>query len=275
MTNEFKNEFSRQGVFFDLDETILDRSNSLRDFVFWQATKMLTLPEESVARFVNTFIVSDNNGLVWKDRVYTELISEFEISEWSMEELLNSYLLCFCAFCKPRPGIVHSIKQLHAQGFKLGIISNGKSPFQERNFRALGLAQYFDSVIVSEAVNLRKPDTEIYELACHTLQVNIKQSTMIGDSITADVEGAKNAGMRTIHVPLNPDSEPDSIKQAAHLHLALGLARLLVLEYRLVGYQWRSQLEHLLSCLNLKQLMSRLMRLPQFQQSQPKAYSFV
>jgi len=149
-----------RAALFDLDETILDRSGSLREFATWQATGMLRSIINDKALFIERFIELDQKGMVWKDEVYKSLVEEFSITEWSVDELLNVYLLTFCAFCKPRNGAVAAIEKFRDNGFKIGLVSNGKTPFQERNFQALGISELFDCIVVSEAVGLRKP-TEI------------------------------------------------------------------------------------------------------------------
>lgn len=190
-----------RAVFFDLDETILDRSGSLLEFVTWQANGMLQACINNEEDFVKRFIALDQNGSVWKDEVYAALIDEFDIARWSVEDLLNVYLLTFCAFCKPRSGALEAIKAFHSNGFNIGLVTNGKTPFQERNFNALGVSELFGSVIVSEAVGLRKPDAAIFELACRELQAEPSSSIFIGDNAVADIKGAKAVGMKTIHVP--------------------------------------------------------------------------
>lgn len=82
-----------------------------------------------------------------------------------------------------------------------GMISNGMSPFQERNFRSLGVASLFGSVIVSAAVNLRKPDSVIFHLACSELGVRPDEAFYVGDNPRADIEEARDAGLRTVFIP--------------------------------------------------------------------------
>ncbi len=197
-----------RAALFDLDETLLDRSGSLRDFATWQATKMLRASVSDTDFFVERFIALDQAGRVWKDNVYASLIDEFNITDWTVEELLNSYLLTFCAFCKPRNGALNAIEEFSGNGFKVGLVSNGKTPFQERNFQALGFSELFDCVVVSDAVGTRKPEKSIFELACRMVNANVEQSIFIGDNPVADIEGAKNAGMTTIYVPLDQDHQP-------------------------------------------------------------------
>ena len=152
------------------------------------------------AAFISRFVELDANGAVWKDKVYNELIAEFQIEEWSCAELLSVYEACFCAFAVLKPGVLEAINTISTR-YKIGLISNGMTPFQERNFRGLGIASMFSSVIVSAAVNLRKPDARIFHLACSELDVSPEEAVYVGDNPIADVEGARDAGLRTIFIP--------------------------------------------------------------------------
>lgn len=190
-------------VLFDLDETLLDRTGSLRDFAMWQSQGMLRNTVSNPDQFIQRFIDLDSNGKVWKDEVYSKLIDEFQIKDWSVSELLQSYELCFSGFCKPKSGALEAVVALKAKGFKLGLVSNGKSPFQERNFNALGVSSIFDTVIVSESVGYRKPQNEIFELACKEVGVMPRQAIFVGDNPTSDIDGANNCGIFTIFIPGN------------------------------------------------------------------------
>ena len=190
-----------KAVLFDLDETVLDRKQSLIDFAQWQAKGMLRREIADSEMFCQRFVELDGNGGVLKNEVYRDLIKEFGISDWSVEELFQSYDLCFSGFCKPKKGVIKAIKSLKNSGFKLGIISNGRSPFQERNFHALGVSNFFDSLVVSEAVGFRKPQKEIFEFACKKLEVSPLEAIFVGDNPKADIDGANQCGMYTVFIP--------------------------------------------------------------------------
>ena len=111
--------------------------------------------------------------------------------------------LAFSAFCKPKEGVIEAILELEKSDYKLGLISNGKTPFQERNFNVLGISEKFDSIIVSEAVGYRKPQKEIFTLACTQLKTTPNNVIFIGDNPKSDIEGANNCGMYTIYIPGN------------------------------------------------------------------------
>ena len=155
-----------QVVLFDLDQTLLDRTSSLKAFLNWQVNFFELVTIQQKPQFIQRFIELDNNGSVWKDQIYAQLIQEFQISSYSTQALLENYIQDFNKFCRSFSDVDLVIYSLFKANFSLGLISNGKTPFQEDNFKALGLSEYFSSVIVSEAVGLRKPHPEIFQLAC-------------------------------------------------------------------------------------------------------------
>lgn len=188
-----------KAILFDLDQTLLDRTTSLKKFLNWQINFFELVPPDLKANFIERFLVLDANGSVWKDRVYTQLTVEFKITHYSTEILLQSYIQDFNKFCTPFDDVEHTIQTLYERDFKLGLISNGQSPFQEHNFYALGLREYFSSVIVSEAVGLRKPDPQIFYLSCEQLKIYPQEAIFIGDNWEADVQGARQAGLNALY----------------------------------------------------------------------------
>ena len=190
-----------RAILFDLDETLLDRKKSLIAFCIWQATQWC-FSAHQIQHYIERFLILDANGSVWKDQVYNQLKKEFEIKE-SVEQLLAIYLEHFHEFCVENDGVTQVVKALHEKGYLLGLISNGKSPFQERNFHHLGLSHYFSVIIISEAVQLRKPDTAIFHLACEQLKISPNQSVFVGDNELADVQGANKAGMFSVFFDKN------------------------------------------------------------------------
>lgn len=201
----------KSGVLFDLDETLLDRSASLVSFTQWQATKQLSMGSEITGRFVKRFVELDNCGRVWKDEVYRTLISEFDLTSHTESELLDSYEQKFRNFCKPREFTVQLLNHLRARDIPIGVVSNGKSPFQENNLAALNISEYLQTIVVSDAVGIRKPDPEIFLLACSKLGIEPATSVFIGDNPVSDIEGAAAVGMKTIYVPVGRNCQDSEV----------------------------------------------------------------
>jgi len=96
----------------------------------------------------------------------------------------------------------HSVlKQLSKRDVKLGIISNVSS-----HEVAIGildnvkLTQYFDEVVTSASVGIRKPDPGIFRYALMQFKVRPEQAVMVGDSEIHDIGGGYVAGLKTVLV---------------------------------------------------------------------------
>lgn len=89
------------------------------------------------------------------------------------------------------------LSQLKADGLRLGIISNHFGQLAA-NLRDLGLAAYFDVVLDSALIGLRKPDPRIFALACDSLGVLPRDAVYVGDEPRNDVLGATQAGLLPI-----------------------------------------------------------------------------
>ena len=159
---------------------------------------MQLIPQSSKQKFIQRFIELDDHGRVWKDQVYHQLCNEFYITKYTVNELLAIYISDFNEFSVAFEHAEITIKQLYQNGYKLGLISNGRSPFQEHNFYALGLSEYFSGIFVSEALQMRKPQPEIFLYVCTQFDCNPSDCIFIGDNPIADIAGAKNVGMCTI-----------------------------------------------------------------------------
>lgn len=85
--------------------------------------------------------------------------------------------------------------------YKLGIISNYAIPeCVYRLLRTYGLDKMFDAVVVSGAVNKRKPSPEIFKNTAIELGVSPSETVFVGDTQDADVDGAKAAGMKSVYI---------------------------------------------------------------------------
>lgn len=85
--------------------------------------------------------------------------------------------------------------------YKLGIVSNFALP--ECVWKLLdkfGLRVFFDVVVISGAVNRRKPSPKIFESALESIGVEASETVFVGDTLDVDVKGAKKVGMKTVLV---------------------------------------------------------------------------
>ena len=62
-----------------------------------------------------------------------------------------------------------------------------------------GVAEYFDLMLFSDEVGIRKPDPAIFHLAASGLKMEPTETVHVGDNLKTDVWGAKKAGFKAIH----------------------------------------------------------------------------
>lgn len=84
--------------------------------------------------------------------------------------------------------------------YALGLITNGASCLQHEKLIGTGLDGYFDAVIVSAEFGVGKPDPSIFEHALNRLDATAERTTMIGDSLVRDIDGATALGLRGVWI---------------------------------------------------------------------------
>ncbi|QFT89031.1 Pyrimidine 5'-nucleotidase YjjG [Bacillus sp. THAF10] len=187
-----------KAVIFDLDGTLLNRDESVKKFINNQYERLNKwvghIPKEE---YTTRFIELDCRGYVWKDKVYQQLVDEFGIGvNW--ESLLQDYISEFKNSCVPFPNLLNMLEDLRKNNLILGIITNGYGQFQLDNIKALGIEEYFQTILVSEWEGIKKPDSQIFKRALEKLNVSANESIFVGDHPENDVKAAQKVGMKGI-----------------------------------------------------------------------------
>jgi putative hydrolase of the HAD superfamily len=131
------------------------------------------------------------------------------------------------------PDATTTLEALRQQGYRLGLISNAAD---DADVQVLvdnaALRQYFDVILTSAALGIRKPNPRIFFQALDLLGIPAAQAAMVGDKLGADILGARNAGMFAIWVrryadtPANQD-HLDTIQPDASIYSLKELPALL------------------------------------------------
>jgi putative hydrolase of the HAD superfamily len=109
----------------------------------------------------------------------------------------------------------HEILDRLKTRYKLAVVSDAQSAYGLPELRAVGLAGYFDPIVISGDYGYRKPDARLFQAALTQLNVIPEEAIYIGNDRFRDVMGARRAGMRTILFCPNgnpggpPENEPD------------------------------------------------------------------
>jgi putative hydrolase of the HAD superfamily len=103
------------------------------------------------------------------------------------------------------------LRSLHGR-YKLGIVSNYVIPeCVDKLLKTYGLDGLFDVVVVSGAVNKRKPSPEIFNRALNALSVSAAETVFVGDTMDADIEGAKAVGMKTVYIKRREEKQAENL----------------------------------------------------------------
>jgi HAD superfamily hydrolase (TIGR01662 family) len=113
-----------------------------------------------------------------------------------------------------RDDVKDTVVELHRRGYQLGIIANTITETEIPDWMIEdGVTQYFNTVILSSKVRVRKPDPSIYQLAARVLDIDPSKCVYVGDNPIRDVEGTRAAGygmMILIEEPATLNKYPDA-----------------------------------------------------------------
>ena len=94
-----------------------------------------------------------------------------------------------------RPYLKETMSELQAMGLKLGVISNIISRSVVPHFLTeYDIDRYMDCVITSADTGIRKPSADIFRIAERKLGLRPEELAYVGDTISRDVRGTRNAG---------------------------------------------------------------------------------
>ncbi|MGE0622434.1 MAG: HAD family hydrolase [Pseudomonadales bacterium] len=225
------------GVLFDLDQTLIDRSGSIRAYarlLFSEHAARFDVGEED---FVRRFVMLDGNGYVTRPEFFGRLADAFPGSGLGPEVLEAHFYGNVWEAPRVMPGAVEGLRVLREAGVPVGIVTNGGTANQTKKVERSGLAELIDGCFVSEALGVRKPDPRIFEIAAEAIGIDSRQSWFVGDHPLFDICGSHAVGFRTVWLqgevpwpadePVVHDLAVDTLEMAMqHLRAALaGTAR--------------------------------------------------
>ena len=193
-------------ILFDLDHTLLD-FDTAEDVALTQLLK-----EEGVVdiKAYKDYYVPMNKTL-WKDLEqkkitkqelvntrFSKVFSHFGIEKDGVY-LAERYQFYLAQQGQVFSGAMELIDSIIDRSYELYAATNGITTIQTGRMTQSGLAPYFNQVFISEQLQTQKPDALFYEKIGQQIAGYSKEKTlMIGDSLTADIQGGNNAGIDTI-----------------------------------------------------------------------------
>ncbi|PCI04844.1 MAG: noncanonical pyrimidine nucleotidase, YjjG family [Flavobacteriaceae bacterium] len=215
-------------VFFDLDHTLWDfETNSKLAFIaIFKRHKV----KVDMAKFFNYYVPI--NAKYWrlfsKDKITKEALKtgrlrdtfkilKLSISEAEIQVLATAYIKELPKNNELFPGVFDILNYLKGKKYRLHMITNGFNEVQYEKLKASKLNPYFNVIITSENVGVKKPNPIIFNEAVKSAETKMTHSIMIGDNWEADIMGAKNAGMEAIFCNFDNKPVAENIKSVSNL----------------------------------------------------------
>ena len=110
------------------------------------------------------------------------------------------------------PGAKEALDTLRGK-YRLFLASNGTASVQHSRLTSAGLYPYFEEVFVSQALGANKPSRAFFDACAARIPgYDPRKALMVGDSLTSDILGGINAGMKTCWVcPPEAQGRPDIV----------------------------------------------------------------
>ena len=105
------------------------------------------------------------------------------------------------------PGAEEEAVKRLSERCRLFLVSNGTATVQHSRLTSAGLYPYFEQVFISQEIGYNKPDKAYFDRCFERIPgFAPEKALMVGDSLTSDIKGGINAGLKTVWV--NPAHKP-------------------------------------------------------------------
>ena len=200
-------------LFLDLDDTILDFKKAERIAIAKTFRAFGIEPTEAVLERYHHINIAHwqmlERGELTRDEVvvqrFVALFRELGVSAdaaafanlYSDNLAIGHYFL---------PGAEEAVIALHKK-YRLFLASNGTASVQQGRMTSADLYRFFEIVFVSEELGYNKPEKGFFDSCFDRIpDFDPEKAIMVGDSLTSDILGGINAGIRTVWV--NPGHKP-------------------------------------------------------------------
>lgn len=188
-------------VLFDMDNTLIDRVQAAQDCYRYIIDHAIPEADEKKKQAMfDALWCRDDNGEYSKWKLFSEVAEEFGLSQqWVKEQVEEVWVRQFPLFTKTFDGAIETIRTLKRY-YKVGILTNGTVPIQQKKFDVSGLAPEVDMFLIAGALHSSKPDPMVFKEACRRIGCVPQQAYYVGDNIKRDIIGSRNVGMTPIFI---------------------------------------------------------------------------
>lgn len=180
-------------IVFDMDDTLYGEKEYVRSG-YHEIAKILPQIENAEEKLWNYFEQK-------KSAIDELLVSENCYSEELKQKCLDVY-----RNQKPNihlyTGVENMLKKLKKQGYKLGMITDGRVEGQKAKIETLKIEKYFDKIIITDelgGVEYRKPNSKAYDLMKDYFKCDYQEMIYIGDNLNKDFIYPEKVNIKSIY----------------------------------------------------------------------------
>jgi YjjG family noncanonical pyrimidine nucleotidase len=131
---------------------------------------------------------------------FKRLLSHFCDVAHTAEEVGNCYTDRLGQYAFLLPGAFEFVKRVQ-KVMPIVLVTNGIASVQRSRLQRSEIAPYITDAIISGEIGCSKPDPKMLFIAMEKMNITDKSSViLLGDSLTADIEAARRAGITSIHL---------------------------------------------------------------------------
>lgn len=193
-----------KGIVFDLDHTLFDRYATIRKLKDIISNNFREYLAEGITNeaFAENFCDSDKKYISggWTP-IFCDLERKGMFSKTPEKDTaVDAIRASFWHEAVPFSFTYSVLENIRARGIKTGIVTNGPSPLQRKKVDMLNLKKYMDAVVFAGDFKRQKPFPESFMAAAEKLSEKPENLLFVGDNPQCDIEGARNAGYKTLWV---------------------------------------------------------------------------
>jgi HAD superfamily hydrolase (TIGR01549 family) len=236
-----------RAVLFDLDDTLFDHAGCARD-----ALSAVQGCHASLSAM--SFDALERTHAIFLEQLHTDvMLGRVPLDEARRERFRRLLAACGAdvpddlaahvaatyrdAYREARRAIAGAAALVAAvrERARIAVVSNNLLEEQQEKLRTCAIDRFVDALVVSEEVGVSKPDPLIFRVALERLDCAPGEAVMVGDSWSADVVGARAAGIRAVWFNpggLSAPEDPASIPQLRAFEPAPDAIRVILAAHR-------------------------------------------
>jgi len=188
-------------IIFDFDYTLGNREIAAYRLFENLLTKVSGYDPDDIrlASMIQDCMIWDEYGTSDKLLTHKKLCDKYKVDTGidNFSLFWNQHLFLYTELYEETISV---LKKLKANGYKLGIITNGDSYGQRMKLKNAGIKEYFDDMVIGGDYEKQKPDKSIFELAVKNLNADKSKTIYVGDIFSNDVIGSSEAGLIPIWI---------------------------------------------------------------------------